>query len=129
MSQEPLHLFNGHTLVNGSGGKGPPEFVRVRLLRGLPAELPQAGFHSANHQAFARFCQRDKQGRVLGFLCGAQDFSGACRFSAEAPRKSLQSSSRISFVNCSCVWGADKKGLFVNIIYEQLLYCSDVSAF
>jgi hypothetical protein len=30
---------------------------------------------------------------------------------------------------CPCVWGADKKGLFINSIYEQLLYCSDVSAF
>jgi hypothetical protein len=65
MPQEPLHLLNGHPFVNGPGGKGAPEFMRVRLLCGLSAERAQPCFHSTYHQAFMRFCQRDKQGRIV----------------------------------------------------------------
>ena len=65
MTEDLLHLLNGHSLVDGAGSHGAAEFMRVDLVQiQLPAQLPQTDLHAADLQTVKRGIQRHEQRRV-----------------------------------------------------------------
>ena len=55
MSQQPLHLLDRPSFVNGGCGHDPPEFMRVYVMNiTLFTHLFQHDFYSAGQQAFVR---------------------------------------------------------------------------
>ena len=62
MAQKPLDLFYGHPLVDGPGGQGPSEFVRMDLgdVEFSP-QSPEPAFHSADLQPVIGLEQRNKE--------------------------------------------------------------------
>lgn len=68
MTEQLLHLLDGHPLVNRMGGQGAAELVGMDATdaAGL-AEISQAGFDAANAEACRRCVQRDEQrGAIVG---------------------------------------------------------------
>lgn len=66
MPQQPLHLFNGHALINGSGSQGSSEFMGMDLGNSqFPPQAPQPDFHAADLQAVIGFQQGYEKGRII----------------------------------------------------------------
>ena len=61
MSQEALHLFNGHSFVDGPGSKCSAEFVGMHSGDiQSSAELPKTNLHAAYLKSFEGVEQRNK---------------------------------------------------------------------
>ena len=55
MTEDLLHLLNGHSLVDGAGSHGAAELMRVDLVQiQLAAQLPQTDLHAADLQTVKR---------------------------------------------------------------------------
>ena len=66
MSQQLLHLLNGHSFVNCPGCQSAPEFVGVDFGNPQPsAQFPQANFHPADFQPVVGAEERDKEGGIV----------------------------------------------------------------
>ena len=67
MTQQPLHLFDGHSLINGSGSQGSSEFMGMDLGNPqFPPQAPQPDFHAADLQAVIGFQQGyEKSGIII----------------------------------------------------------------
>lgn len=66
MPQQHLHLLDGHPLVNGQGGHGSPELVRMHTIQMKPsAEGAQPDFNAADVEPFMGRIQADEQRLVI----------------------------------------------------------------
>ena len=66
MTENFLHLLNGHSLVDGTGCHGAAEFMRVDLVQiQLTPQLPQTDLHAADLQTVKGCVQCYKQRRVF----------------------------------------------------------------
>ena len=66
MPQQNLHLLDGHPLVNGQGGHGSPELVRMHTIQMKPsAEGAQSDFDAADVEPFMGRIQADEQCLVI----------------------------------------------------------------
>ena len=66
MAEQALHLFDGHSLVDGAGGQRSPEFMGMDFFKTQHlAKAAQADFHATDFQAGMGFVQRYEKRRVL----------------------------------------------------------------
>ena len=66
MTKQALHLFDRHSLVDGTGGQRSSEFMRMDFFKAQHlTEAAQADFHAADFQARMGFVQRYEKCRVL----------------------------------------------------------------
>lgn len=68
MAEQALHLFDGHSLVDGAGSQRSSEFMGVDFFEAQQfSKTAQADFHAADFQAGMRFVQRyEKRGILIG---------------------------------------------------------------
>ena len=66
VTKQALHLFHGHTFVDGPGGQGTPELMGMHPANfQLPSKLSDTDFHSTDFQTLMWILQRHKQCRVV----------------------------------------------------------------
>lgn len=66
MTKELLNLLNGHTFVDGHGGQGAAEFMRVDFVEvQLSTNFAQTDFYTADQQPTVGLLEGYKQGFVI----------------------------------------------------------------
>lgn len=66
MTEEFLHLLNGHALFDGVGGEGSPELMRVNTLHfKLLSQFAKTEFNGSDGKAIMGVVERHKERRIV----------------------------------------------------------------